>query len=160
MCTVMESIWLHATCRLRFPPLYSLATRSSLLGWRISSTGEMNAFWRAGVLSACSRRSIVWFDIQAGHGTSDLAALTHLTQPLVQGAPKRKLNHADRKRCCLIGGTKKETLSVIDLLKKKWWTLMKTLLAFCWHVRTRLQRESLKRVKNWFRLLQDVESQH
>lgn len=43
--------------------------------------------------------------------------------------------------------------------RKNWWTLMKTLLAFCWHVRTLFQRESLKRVRNWFWLLEDVESQ-
>ncbi len=65
--------------RLTFPSLYSLASRSSLLGLWISPRREMNAFWVDGLLSASSRRSIVWFDFRTGQGTSDLAGLTHDT---------------------------------------------------------------------------------
>ncbi len=103
VCVYKDGVHLMAwnmqrLCRLTFPPLYSLASRSSLLGWRISLRREINAFWVGGVLSACSRRSIVWSDIRAGQGTSDLAALTHMTQPLTQGdRRRRKLNHVDRK---------------------------------------------------------------
>lgn len=81
----IDGLELTVPHRLTFPSLYSLASRPSLVGLWISPRREMNAFWVEGILSACSRRSIVWFDFRTGHGTSDLAALTHMTQPLAQG---------------------------------------------------------------------------
>lgn len=118
-------VWIEPVCgALTFPPLYSLATCSSLLGWRISPRREMRAFWLASVVSACSRRSIVWLDIHVGHGTSYLAALTHITQPL---APERKLKRVDKRCCHFRLGTvwleDKNTLVIDFSCYKKWTTI-------------------------------------
>lgn len=134
VCIRPVCVWWRGA--LTFPPLYSLASCSSLLGWGISPRREMNAFWVDGVLSTCSRRSIVWFDIRAGHGTSYLAALTHMTQPVAQGDQRGSWNVLTRSAAISIWGLLFDWRSKIHLwltflvIKKKWWTRM-TLLASC-----------------------------